>query len=49
MASPNVVKIVPGVSRIAIAVVDPAHRQHAHRTARAVDQLDLLGSMVSMP
>ena len=44
--SPKQVKITPGSLRERDAVVDAAHRDHAHRAARAVHQLDVRGQQV---
>ena len=44
--SPNDVKITPGVVGHGDGVVDPAHRDHAHRAARAVHELDGRGEHV---
>ena len=44
--SPKQVKITPGCVRDRDAVVDPAHRDHAHRAARPVHQLDVLRQQV---
>ena len=47
--SPNAVKITSGSSGDREAVVDAAHRQHAHRAAGAVDQFDIGGSRSFSP
>ena len=39
----------PLVARDRDAVIDPAHRNHAHRAARAVDELDVRGQQVVDP
>ncbi len=45
--SPKQVRITSScASAIAAAVVDPPHRDHAHRAARAVHELDRLGQVV---
>ena len=44
--SPKQVKITFGLARDRDAVVDPAHRDHADRTARPVDELDVRGQQV---
>ena len=47
--SPKAAKITSGSLRHGQPVVDPAHRQHADRTARAVDQLDVRRQHVLEP
>ena len=47
--SPKQVKITPGLVGDRDAVVDAAHRDHAHRTAGAVDELDVVGQQVVDP
>ena len=44
--SPKQVKITPGSLRDGDPVVDAAHRDHAHRAARAVHELDVGGQQV---
>ena len=39
--SPKQVKITPGLARDRDPVVDAPHRDHAHRAARAVHELDV--------